>query len=378
MGDMFVYRSGQKLRCGYTTGSCAAAAARAAAEMLLCGRDVGQVRLVTPAGIALDLPVTDPQHSSERARCSVVKDSGDDPDVTNGIKIFAEVTKTESGVTITGGEGIGTVTKPGLDQPVGEHAINSVPRKMITEAVTDVASMYDYQGGFLVTISAPGGSELAAKTFNPRMGITGGISIIGTTGIVEPMSNAAVIDTIRTEANMRRAAGHEYLLLTVGNYGLEFIQTQFGDGDLAERAVMCSNFIGDALDIGVSLGFKGILLIGHIGKLVKLGSGIMNTHSAYADGRMETLIACDTLAGVESGVLSRLTDCATVDAALDILTEHGSAGAVLAKLSERVEYYMNTRVRGEVMTGAVSFSKKHGLLFRTKNADTLSQLISEE
>ncbi len=376
MEDRYVYSGTKKLRCGYTTGSCAAAAAKAAAEMLLSGRDVGSVRLTTPSGTVLDLPVTDRSFDSARAVCSIVKDSGDDPDVTNGIKIFAEVTLAESGTTIAGGEGVGTVTKAGLDQPVGAAAINSVPRKMITQAVEDVAAMFDYGGGFRVVISVPGGAELAEKTFNPRMGITGGISIIGTTGIVEPMSNAAVVETIRAEANMRKAAGHKYLLLTVGNYSEELIKLEAGE--LSERTVMCSNFIGEAIDIGVSLGFEGIMLIGHIGKLVKLGSGIMNTHSAYADGRMETLMACGVLAGVDNSVLARLTGCVTVDAALDILYECGCADKVLSVLSERIEHYMNARAGGKAAVGAASFSKKFGILFKTSRAEELLKLISEE
>ncbi|MCR5122578.1 MAG: cobalt-precorrin-5B (C(1))-methyltransferase CbiD [Ruminococcus sp.] len=376
MNERYIYSGTKKLRCGYTTGSCAAAAAKACAQMLLGGRQVNTVRLVTPSGTTLEPGVTDQYFSPNEARCSIVKDSGDDPDVTNGIKIFAELTLSENGVEIIGGEGIGTVTKPGLDQPVGAAAINSVPRKMITEALEDVARAYDYHGGFRVTISAPAGKELAAKTFNPRMGIVGGISIIGTTGIIEPMSNSAVIETIRTEANMRKAAGNQYLLLTVGNYSEELVKLKAGE--LSARTVMCSNFIGEALDIGVSLGFNGILLIGHIGKLVKLGSGIMNTHSAYADGRMETLMACGVLAGIDSKVLARLPECATVDAALDILYEANCAEPLLSALSERIAYYIDARVKGEVVTGAFSFSKKHGMLFKTEHADELLKYISEE
>ena len=284
-----IYRGTKKLRCGYTTGSCAAGAAKAAAKMLLTGEQITQISLMTPAGIPLTLDILEPQRTADAVSCAVRKDSGDDPDITNGILIYAAVSKCESGITITGGEGVGTVTKPGLDQPVGAAAINSTPRRMIADALSEAAAEYSYPGGFHVTISAPEGALLAQKTFNPRMGIQGGISIIGTSGIVEPMSNAALIETIRTEANMRRAAGQENLLLTVGNYSDTFLQSF--RPEFAGRAVMCSNFIGDALDIGVTLGFRRILLIGHIGKLVKLGSGIMNTHSSYADGRMETLIA---------------------------------------------------------------------------------------
>ena len=376
MREKYIYSGTKKLRCGYTTGSCAAAAAMAAAQMLLGGHSVEQVSLKTPSGTVLDLPVTDRVFGGEKACCSVVKDSGDDPDITNGIKIFAEVAKTESGIEIIGGEGVGTVTKPGLDQPVGAAAINSVPRKMISDALTSAALTFDYHGGFRVTVSAPEGNELAAKTFNPRMGIVGGISIIGTTGIIEPMSNSAIIETIRAEANMRKAAGHEYLLLTVGNYSEELIRLEAGE--LSEKTVMCSNFVGEALDIGVSLGFKGILLIGHIGKLVKLGSGIMNTHSAYADGRMETLMACGVLAGIGGDVLSLLPDCATVDAALDILYENDCAEPMLKVLSERTDYYIRARVKNELTTGAVSFSKKYGMLYRTSRADELLERIRKE
>ncbi len=376
MEDRFIYKGTKKLRCGFTTGSCAAAAAKAAAELLLGGRITDRVRLVTPSGAEIAPELVYSSVGQGRAVCGVKKDSGDDPDVTNGIEIFAEVTLAESGVTISGGKGIGRVTKPGLDQPVGEWAINSVPRKMITRAVTEVAELYGCCCGFRVVISAPAGEELAKKTFNPRMGIVGGISIIGTTGIVEPMSDPAIVETIRAEANMRRAAGHGYLLLNVGNYSGDFLK--MNAADIAEKSVTCSNFIGDAIDIGVSMGFKGILLVGHIGKLAKLGSGIMNTHSAYADGRMETLMACGVLAGVGSDVLSELDGCMTVDAALDILYEKGCAEKILEVLCGRAERYLKARTKGEAEIGAVIFSDKHSLVLKTSSADRLLELISEE
>ncbi len=194
MMNEFVYRGGKMLRCGYTTGSCAAAAAKAAAIMLLSVEIAETVELITPKGITLDLGVHKAVITEKYAKCAVKKDSGDDPDITNGILVFAEVSETESGITITGGEGIGKVTKPGLDLPVGEYAINSVPRRMIAEEVSKVAGKYRYDGGFSVVISIPGGDEIAKKTYNPRLGIVGGISVIGTSGIIEPMSNAALVD----------------------------------------------------------------------------------------------------------------------------------------------------------------------------------------
>ncbi|MCR4759571.1 MAG: cobalt-precorrin-5B (C(1))-methyltransferase CbiD [Oscillospiraceae bacterium] len=374
--EQYIYRGTKRLRCGYTTGSCAAAAAKAAAEMLLGKISCGHVSLNTPAGIPLLLDLTDISRTEESVSCAVQKDSGDDPDITNGIFVYAEVSKADSGIAIEGGEGVGRITKPGLDQPVGNAAINSTPRRMIGDALHEIAQKYDYSGGFRVIISVPGGDVLAQKTFNPRMGITGGISIIGTTGIVEPWSNAAMVETIRTEANMRRAAGSEHLLLTVGNYSDSFLK-HFRP-ELAERAVMCSNFIGDALDIGVTLGFQSILLIGHIGKLVKLGSGIMNTHSSCADGRMETLIACAALAGISREILMQLPDCVTTDAALDILYQHQNVQDMLRILTERIGFYISARVKDQVQTGAVIFSNQHDILLKTTCADAIISAMTEE
>ena len=374
--NRYIYRGTKKLRCGYTTGACAAGAAKAAAQMLLSGKVPRQITLMLPAGISLTLDVLEPVRTDKAACCAIRKDSGDDPDITNGILIFAEVSARERGIVICGGEGIGTVTKPGLDQPPGSAAINSTPRRMIADALTGIAAEYGYSGGFQVTVSAPEGRALAQRTFNPRMGIEGGISIIGTTGIVEPMSNAAIVETVRAEANLRRAAGHENLLLTVGNYSDTFLQGF--RPELSERAVMCSNFIGDALDIGLTLGFRRILLIGHIGKLVKLGSGIMNTHSSYADGRMETLIACGALAGIPRELLAQTADCVTTDAALEILYQHPKAEDMLHILTDRIAYYLSARVKDQVQTAAVIFSNQHDLLLKTPEADAVIAAMTEE
>ena len=369
MEENYIYSGTKKLRCGYTTGSCAAAAAQAAAEALLTQHPVDTSEILTPKGVKLLLTVERCEFTEEKALCSVIKDSGDDPDITNGIEVCAEVSFAESGVEIVGGKGVGTVTKAGLDQPVGNAAINSVPRKMITQALDEVAELHEYHGGFRIVISVPMGEELANKTFNPRIGIVGGISIIGTTGIVEPMSSSALIETIRTEANIRRAEGRRVLLLTVGNYSEKFIFEKHPQ--LAEQCVMCSNFIGDAIDIGITLGFRDILIYGHIGKMVKLGAGIMNTHSSYADGRMETLMTCGVLAGVENSVLCSLNDCATTDAALDILYENGSADAVLSVLTERIHGYLQARTKGGSRVGAVIFSYKNDMILRTEYADEI-------
>lgn len=376
MMNEFVYRGGKMLRCGYTTGSCAAAAAKAAAECVLSGEKISSVTLHTPKGITLTLDVAEAEITEKFAECAIKKDSGDDPDITNGILVFAKVSKADSGVTITGGEGIGKVTKPGLDQPVGEYAINSVPRKMIADAVSEIAGLYGYHGGFSVEISIPGGEELAKKTYNPRLGIEGGISVIGTSGIIEPMSNAALVDTIRAEIKMRKAEGHENLFFTLGNYSENFIaRTMPFD---IEKSVKCSNFIGEAIDIALEFGFRGILIIGHIGKLVKLGTGIMNTHSAQADGRMDVLVTCGVLAGADIPTLQRLPECATVDAALDILDEAGYTAQTLDILAQRAGYYLEAKVKGSAKIAALMFSDKHDISVKTTGADELIKTISEE
>ena len=370
MFEKYIFVNGQRLRCGYTTGSCAAAAAGAAAEMLLTGKIVRCAEIITPKGVILDLDTEDPFIGSDHASCKVLKDSGDDPDITNGISVCADVYLSEYGVEISGGEGVG------LDRPVGDAAINSVPRKMITDAVMKAVKNSGYTGGLRVVISVPEGKKIAEKTYNPRMGIVGGISIIGTSGIVEPMSTSAIIETVRTEARMRRARGKENLLLTIGNYSENFVGERFPA--LSDAAVKCSNFIGEAIDAGIELGFRRILIIGHLGKLVKLGAGIMNTHSSCADGRMEILAFCAIAGGADIHTLNKLTACATVDAALDILRDPGALEKTLEVLSDRMELYLKAKVKGNADIGALAFSPKQGVIVKTKSADGIIDKISEE
>lgn len=376
MLEKYIFKGAKKLRCGYTTGSCAACAAKAAAELLLTGRITQYTEIITPKGIPLKLEIHNPVITEDTASCAVIKDSGDDPDITNGIYVYAKVSLTDKDVTIIGGDGVGTVTKSGLDQPVGASAINSVPRKMITSALKEAAGDFGYTGGFHVVISVPDGEKIAEKTYNPRMGIEGGISIIGTSGIVEPMSSSALIETIRTEAKMRRAEGQKNMLLTLGNYSESFVKEQL---ELPlEKSVTCSNFIGDAIEIGQELGFESILIVGHIGKLVKLGAGIMNTHSAFADGRMDVLVTCGLLAGADTETLRKIPECVTVDAALDVLAEAGCIDKTLAVLAERIDYHLRSKVNNELKTGAIAFSFKHDIILKTKDTDALIDAVTEE
>ena len=261
------------------------------------------------------------------------------------------------------------MTRPGLDQPVGEAAINHVPRQMIREALSEAALQAGYGGGLRAVISAPGGELIAHKTFNPRLGIEGGISILGTSGIVEPMSDQAVIDTIRAQIRMRMAEGEKTVYITPGNYGEEFIREKTNLS--LDSFVKCSNFIGDALDIAQEYGAERILLIGHIGKLVKLGCGIMNTHSRFADARMETLSACILLAGGPADTARAVLSCNTTEDAVELMREDGCLDASMKLLAGRIEDAMSRRVYGKIQTGAVFFSRQSGLCVTGRNAERM-------
>lgn len=375
MLELYVNQGDKRLRCGYTTGACAAAAAKAAAELLLCGHAKKTVSIDTPKGVPLTLDVLNPVLLGGRASCAIKKDSGDDPDITNGILVYAAVEKIPSGVEIDGGEGVGRVTQPGLNQPVGAAAINSVPRSMIHKACGEAAAQYGYTGGFSVVVSIPGGQELAKRTFNPRLGIEDGISVIGTTGIVEPMSDAALIKTIQLELSVRAAARRKAAFLAPGNYGEDFSRTVLGL-DVTEQ-VMCSNFIGEALDAAVRSGFRQILLVGHIGKLVKLGIGMMNTHSAYGDGRMETLAACAVMAGAEPGTLREVLSSVTTDAALMALYRAGMLPGAMEVLGNRIDATLHRRVPDGIEVGFICFTNTpelRGVLTKSENAERLMEL----
>ncbi len=373
MLERYVYKGSQKLRCGYTTGSCAAAAAKAAAAMLLAGVPLNCISISTPKGIPLTLEVKEITQEEDFVTCGIQKDSGDDADVTNGMLVFATVSKTDKDIFVDGGTGVGRVTKPGLNQDIGQAAINNVPRKMIHDEVLEVCEETGYTGGLKVIISIPGGELLAKKTFNPRLGIEGGLSVLGTTGIVEPMSEMALVETIRTEMGMLTAEGNEYLIAAPGNYG-----EAFADSTLSlpmAKTVKCSNFIGETIDMAYEFKLKGLLLVGHIGKLVKLGGGIMNTHSKYADGRMEVLCSCGLLAGGETALLKKILDCVTTDEALYLLKEAGLLEATMEVLMEKIDYHLQHRAYEGLAIGAIVFSNKFGILGETKKAeDLLSQL----
>lgn len=373
--DLIRNVNGKFLRCGYTTGVCAAAAAKAATTLLLSGEKADSVQIKTPSGINLTIEIAETSVSDETVSCAVRKDGGDDPDATNGILIFSAVRRIAEGVEIDGGEGVGRVTKPGLDQPVGAAAINSVPRKLISEAVSEVCEKYGYFGGISVTVSVPGGEKLALRTFNPNIGIVGGISIIGTSGIVEPMSNKALVDTIKLELRQLYVSGGRSVLLTPGNYGENFARDVLRLS--SSENISCSNFIGDAIDYAVELGFKKILLVGHIGKLVKLGIGLTNTHSANGDGRMETLVACALEAGAPLSLLRSVLGCVTTDAALELIEKEGFLPETLEILKKRIDRFLLKRVPDDTDIGFVCFTNASGsgrILIQSENSEKLLDL----
>lgn len=372
-----IWKNQKQLRTGYTTGSCAAAAAKAAAGMLLGGETMQQVSLLTPKGVRLYLDVEDIRLSPGLVSCAIRKDSGDDPDVTDGILIYASVRRCEGeALHLDGGEGVGRVTKKGLEQKIGEAAINKVPRRMILEAVDSQRKKYHDEGGLEILITIPRGKELAGKTFNPRLGIEGGISVLGTSGIVEPMSEKALTDTIFLEMKMLKESGHDWCYVVPGNYGSDFLTQQLEyDG---EMAVKCSNYIGETIDDAVSLGMKGILFIGHIGKLVKLAAGVMNTHSRQADCRMEVFTSHAALNGASPEVLKKLMNCFTTTEAIEILKAEGLLEAVMKDIMKRIEFYLEYRAGEHLKIGAIVFSVEEGILGSTSDTPELLEYIQKE
>lgn len=375
--NYYVIRGQKKLRFGYTTGSCAAAASRGAIEMLLSQKKITSVKLMTPKGISLHLQLEDIQMDEKIAVCAVRKDGGDDPDTTNGILIYAKVEKTEEpGIFLDGGEGVGRVTKPGLSQKIGEAAINPVPRAMILEQAEEAALFYHYKDGLKITIFVPEGERIGQKTFNPRLGIVGGISILGTTGIVEPMSEKALIESIRVEMRQHHVQGEDYLLVTPGNYGAEYLKEHAALP--FERNMKCSNYIGETIDMAVDMGVKGILFVAHIGKFVKVAAGIMNTHSHSADGRMEVLASNAIRAGSSLSCAKEILSCSTTDEALDVLEKYGYLEKTMEEIMERIQFYLNHRSYEQILLGAIVFSNVHGYLGQTADADKLIKKIMEQ
>ena len=375
--NYYVIRGQKKMRFGYTTGSCAAAACKGAVRMLLGGKKLDCVPLMTPKGILLDLELHDIQLEENLAVCAVKKDAGDDPDTTNGILVYATVKKTEiPGIFLDGGIGVGRVTKPGLSQQVGEAAINPVPRAMILREAEAAMEEFDYEGGLEIEISVPEGVEIGKKTFNPRLGIVGGISILGTSGIVEPMSEKALIESIHVEMKQHFTQGEQYLLVTPGNYGADYLREHMTLP--FERNIKCSNYVGETIDMAIDMGVKGILFIAHIGKFVKVAAGIMNTHSHSADARMEVLASNAIRAGASLECAKEILNASTTDEAIDILEKYQILQKTMKEILDRIQFYLNHRSYEQILLGAVIFNNTYGYLGQTADAEKLIKLINAQ
>lgn len=282
------------LRCGITTGTCAAAAAKAAAMALTGGSAPNEIELRLPSGPIVRIPILDVHYEPglPAATATVRKDAGGDPDVTHGLEVRVTLSWDDAGdVTFVAGEGVGTVTKPGLQIPPGEPAINPVPRRMIAAAIREITGR-----GVRVQISVPGGREIAAQTFNPRLGIVGGLSILGTTGIVRPYCTRALRDALQCALDVAAACGVTAPVLVPGNIGARAAARRFPLGD--QQLVEVGNEWGFSLDLLSGYTFQAVLLVGHPGKLAKLAAGQWDTHSARSDQAIGYLSRlCDEVLG---------------------------------------------------------------------------------
>ncbi|MBQ7158896.1 MAG: cobalamin biosynthesis protein CbiD [Treponema sp.] len=389
--EQYILSGTKRLRCGFTTGTCAALASRAAVEALLLGSVPETVSLRTPKGwlvktavIADETPVSF-SNGGKRFRCGVQKDAGDDPDVTDGCQIFAtaelvpaerlsaggavatasdNADASDVRVMIDGGKGVGRVTKAGLDQKIGEAAINHVPRQMITAAVQDVCESYGFSGTVRITIDIPQGEALARQTFNPQLGIEDGISVIGTSGVVEPMSEQALTDALETEIRVIAASYEDKtdrpLVITPGNYGKDFVALHPEWKNLP--VLRCANFIGNAIDLAAAYGFTHVIFVGHAGKFVKLAGGIMNTHSHVADARMELICAHAALCGADKDLCAKIMDCATVDAALSVLDASNLTETVTRSLISAARKHVERRINGAYSFDLIMFTNERGVI----------------
>jgi len=363
--DRFIEKDGKKLKYGFTTGTCAAAAAKASAWMLSTCKKLESIEIDTPKGWILTIPIVDIEISTYSVKCAVIKDAGDDPDVTHGMKVYAEVSWSET-YTLDGGIGIGRVTKAGLAVPIGEPAINPVPRQMIKKSVHEVIP----EGKTVkVIISAPEGVERSKKTFNPKLGIVGGLSIIGTSGIVEPMSEEALKETMRVELRMLRANGEDTIIYSPGNYGRDYARE---NGLNDKRLVKTSNFVGFMMDEAQRQSVKRVLWIGHLGKMVKVASGIFQTHSKFADGRMETIVAHLALLEAPIELIRKVMNSNTTDEAVDHIKADGYM-QVFDILANAITDRCIDRVHGEVEVGTIIFTKAHGYLGCCRFAENLEE-----
>lgn len=391
----------KKLREGVSTGSCMTGGAAAAAQWIVTGKCPDVIRVDTPIGKTLYLDVipkserTDLSQEvvskseetntsiemntskdfntfAEKGRsvnrdrvlrtCGIIKDAGDDPDVTGGSEIVTtvELLPEKGEISFVGDEGIGVVTQEGLKLPVGEPAINPVPRQMVCKALREIIGDH----GAIVTVSIPGGRELAKKTFNPRLGIEGGLSILGTTGIVRPMSEEAMKDSLMVELDMYAKQGHRSILFVLGTTGENALKAQFGE---FRCVLQVSNYIGFMIEEAVERGFTDILIGGFVGKLVKVASGTMNTHSHISDGRIETICTHAALHGASTEVIRKIYACVTTKAAMKIVEEEGLTD-IWKDMAQKASDYCKKTAHGMADVGIIFLDGSNAVLAESENA----------
>ncbi|EGT5081451.1 TPA: cobalt-precorrin-5B (C(1))-methyltransferase [Clostridioides difficile] len=406
--EEYVYIDGKKYRRGYTTGSCATGASKAAVYMLITKNRINTINIDTPKGIPLLLKVNNINISDTFVECSIKKDGGDDIDATHTMDIYARaeiVAKNDKNkgyltlkdidslstnseckselykfIRVYGGTGIGVVTKKGLSVDVGKPAINPTPLKMINHEIRKLIgdnfeSILGNDKVLKITIFAPQGETVAKKTFNPRLGIVGGISIIGTTGIVEPMSDEGWKKSLSIELQMKKEQGLDKIILVPGNHGEQFIREKL-NLDI-KYVVRVSNFIGYMIKEAQRIGYKKILMAGHIGKFIKVSAGIFNTHSKVADARSEILVANLALMGARYEFLNKINQCVTTEEAVELInnSEYREVYNILSnKCKERVKQYLNED-SDDIDVEVIIFSMDKSLLGKSDNTDDLVEVF---
>lgn len=370
--DDYAYVNGKKLRKGFTTGTCATAATAAAISMILNQDIEEKVTVSTANGVEVTMDIKDPSFGEFTASAAVEKDGGDDADATHGLLIYSTVTllRDSNDIEIDGGEGVGRVTQKGLKCDVGMAAINPTPRAMIEKTARQLLGP---NCGAKIIISVPGGEETAKLTYNSRLGIVGGISILGTTGIVNPMSEESWKASITIELTMLYNQGYRSVVLAPGNYGEDFATNVLGIPP--HRIVNMSNFVGHVLKEVQRIGFTRVLMVGHMGKFVKVAGGIFSTHSKDSDARMEIIMANLALLGAPVELLEKVDQCITTDAAGTLIEEYHYEEVyqvLVDKMKFRSERLLRNR-KPEVSIDVVTFGTEAGYLASTQTLEEIAE-----